>query len=53
MFVIKEDRYLWFNQKSFDQPLNFELLGTLIGMAIYNNILVDINFPLVVYKKLK
>jgi hypothetical protein len=31
---------------------SFELLGTILGIAIYNNIIVDVRFPLPVYKKL-
>ena len=37
---------------SFECNLNFELIGTLIGMAIYNSVLLDLHLPTVVYKKL-
>ena len=30
----------------------FELLGILLGLAIYNGIILDVHFPLLVYKKL-
>lgn len=30
----------------------FELIGILLGLAIYNGIILDIHFPLLVYKKL-
>ena len=33
-------------------PIRFELVGMLIGIAIYNSILLDIKFPLTIYKKL-
>jgi|JFJP01.1.fsa_nt_gi hypothetical protein len=37
---------------SFETELNFELIGTLIGLAIYNSVLLGLAFPRVVYKKL-
>lgn len=33
-------------------PLNYELVGIILGLAIYNNVLLDIKFPEVVYKML-
>jgi len=30
----------------------YTLIGTMFGLAIYNNIIVDVQFPMVVYKKL-
>lgn len=38
---------------SFECGLNFELVGTLLGLALYNETILSIRFPLVVYKKLK
>lgn len=43
---------MWFNKSSFECSVNFELIGTLLGLAIYNSVLLDLNFPTVVYKKL-
>jgi hypothetical protein len=43
---------MWFNKSSFECNVNFELIGTLLGLAIYNSVLLDLNFPKVVYKKL-
>lgn len=37
---------------SFETGVNFELIGTLIGLAIYNSVLLGLAFPKVVYKKL-
>ncbi len=31
----------------------FELIGVLLGVAIYNSVIVDLQMPSVVYKKLK
>lgn len=30
----------------------FELVGTLLGLAIYNGVILDVQFPRVLYKKL-
>ncbi|ETO13136.1 hypothetical protein RFI_24240, partial [Reticulomyxa filosa] len=42
----------WFNSHSFEDENTFRLLGIIIGLGIYNGVLLDIRFPLVVYKKL-
>ena len=33
--------------------LEFELIGLLVGVAIYNSIILDFPFPMVIYKQLK
>lgn len=33
-------------------PVTFEIVGILLGIAIYNNVLLDIKFPRVIFKKL-
>jgi len=52
MFVRNEmNEFYFFDHKS--QDINeFYLLGTVLGLAIYNGIILDLHFPLVVYKKL-
>lgn len=53
MFVAQaETNQMWFNQMSFESDAQFTLVGILLGLAIYNNIILDVNFPMVVYKKL-
>jgi len=47
-----EAKTLWFNKDSLDNPMEFELIGILLGLAIYNGIILDLHFPDVVYKKL-
>ena len=42
----------WFNGFTHEPNINFELIGILMGLAIYNNILLDVPFPLVCYKTL-
>lgn len=46
-----ETRTHWFNGHSTDFS-EFELIGKLVGIAIYNSNILDLHFPLVVYKKL-
>eukprot|EP01088_Endostelium_zonatum_P006689 TRINITY_DN18842_c0_g1_i2.p1 TRINITY_DN18842_c0_g1~~TRINITY_DN18842_c0_g1_i2.p1 ORF type:complete len:436 (+),score=82.30 TRINITY_DN18842_c0_g1_i2:165-1472(+) len=41
----------WFNGDSTD-VVEFELIGMLLGLAIYNSVILDIHFPKFVYKKL-
>ena len=46
------DRITWFNG---DCTWNFDgyyLVGILVGMALYNSVLIDVPFPKVVYRKL-
>lgn len=47
-----ESRLLWFNQVSFEMPEMFRLIGLLCGLAIYNTTIIDLPFPLALYKKL-
>ncbi len=44
---------MWFDYRSFECNINFELLGILLGLAIYNETILPLKFPLAVYKKLK
>lgn len=34
----------WFNGQTYEPNINFELVGTLMGIAIYNNLFLD--FPI-------
>lgn len=53
MFVYDEDTHQhWFNPVSFESEEQYRLIGLLLGLAIYNNIILDIRFPMVVYHKL-
>jgi hypothetical protein len=47
-----QGRFYWFNKLSFECSVNFELIGTLLALAIYNSVLLSIPLPKVVYKKL-
>lgn len=53
MFTFDEaTRYCWFNLKSFETDGQFFLIGLVLGLAIYNNVILDVHFPMVVYRKL-
>ena len=45
-------RLYWFNHYSFEPKIKYELIGTIFGLAIYNNTILDVKLPLAVYKKL-
>ncbi|XP_075160144.1 ubiquitin protein ligase E3A isoform X2 [Haematobia irritans] len=53
MFIFQEDtNTMWFNTAPFENGAQFALIGIIIGLAIYNNIILAVNFPMVVYRKL-
>ena len=53
MFVFNEDTQLyWINGMTFEMNINFELVGNLMGIAIYNNNFIDLPFPRAAYKLL-
>ncbi|XP_025409259.1 ubiquitin-protein ligase E3A isoform X3 [Sipha flava] len=56
MFVIIDSENgnptYWFNSFSFETAAQYSLIGLIVGLAIYNNVILNINFPMVVYRKL-
>ena len=53
MFIYQEEsRLLWFNGNTFEPNIKFELIGILMGVAIYNNNILDLRLPMACYKKL-
>jgi ubiquitin-protein ligase E3 A len=53
MFLTNEDtQTCWFNSFSFENDAQFTLIGIVLGLAIYNSIILPLNFPMAVYKKL-
>ncbi|XP_069781833.1 probable E3 ubiquitin-protein ligase HERC3 [Narcine bancroftii] len=48
----EQSRLLWFSERTFVELNWFHLIGILCGLAIYNFTVVDLHFPLVLYKKL-
>uniref|UniRef100_A0A915J683 HECT-type E3 ubiquitin transferase n=1 Tax=Romanomermis culicivorax TaxID=13658 RepID=A0A915J683_ROMCU len=53
MFIFNEATHLfWFNSFCVDCSSEYTLIGMLFGLAIYNYIIVDVQLPIVLYKKL-
>jgi ubiquitin-protein ligase E3 A len=53
MFTFQEEsQTVWFNATSFESDAQYTLIGIVLGLAIYNNIILDVHFPMVVYRKL-
>ncbi|KAK7806786.1 hypothetical protein U0070_026129 [Myodes glareolus] len=53
MFRYYEDsRLIWFSDQTFEDSDLFHLIGVICGLAIYNFTIVDLHFPLALYKKL-
>uniref|UniRef100_A0A671LNQ1 Probable E3 ubiquitin-protein ligase HERC4 n=1 Tax=Sinocyclocheilus anshuiensis TaxID=1608454 RepID=A0A671LNQ1_9TELE len=48
----EESRLIWFAHKTFEDIDLFHLIGVVCGLAIYNLTIVELNFPLALYKKL-
>ena len=47
-----ESRLLWFNSDSYESMGEFEMIGTLLGVAIFNSIIIDLKMPLVRYSSI-
>lgn len=53
MFVISpETQTFYFRPDSLENAVEFELVGILLGLAVYNGALLSVHFPLALYKKL-
>ncbi|XP_069702468.1 probable E3 ubiquitin-protein ligase HERC4 isoform X3 [Periplaneta americana] len=48
----EETRTIWFSEDSFEDEIMYYLIGVLCGLAIYNFTIIDLPFPLALYKKL-
>lgn len=48
----EETRTFWFNSMSFESSSEFQLVGIVLGLAIYNSVILDVHLPRVLYKKL-
>ena len=52
-YLNSENDYYFFNRVQFqDTEKEYMLIGMLLGLAIYNCIILDIAFPTVIFKKL-
>lgn len=54
MFVDTDNvnHFSWFTVKPLEPLYKFELLGVLMGIAIYNGITLPVHFPLIFYRKI-
>ncbi|XP_040567809.1 probable E3 ubiquitin-protein ligase HERC4 isoform X2 [Lepeophtheirus salmonis] len=52
MFKKYDDGVIWFSSSCFEEPSMFLLIGVICGLAIYNFTIINIAFPLPLYKKL-
>ncbi|CAD8143688.1 unnamed protein product [Paramecium pentaurelia] len=53
MFVPKNNNsILWFNKYNMEMPIKYELIGMILGLALYNQVYLDLQFPQVIFKKL-
>ena len=52
MFTQNNRRLFWFNGMSAECNVNFELIGIVTGLAISNNVILDMQFPMALYKML-
>ncbi|KAE8280426.1 putative E3 ubiquitin-protein ligase HERC4 [Larimichthys crocea] len=48
----EESRLIWFSNKTFEDIDLFNLIGVICGLAIYNITIVELHFPVALYKKL-
>ena len=46
------DEVNWFNSDNTWDEKGYEMIGVLVGLALYNNVLLDVRFPPAVYRKL-
>ena len=53
MFVFNEEtRTYWFSAASMEGGTEFRLVGQLMGLAIFNSVILDAHFPHCLYMKL-
>ena len=53
MFTYNEKtRLFWFNLNSFESKFKYELIGTILGLSLFNGVILDVKFPMAIYKKL-
>lgn len=50
--VYDETHCIWFNENTFETHEMFSLIGLLCGLAIYNGNIINLPFPLALYRKL-
>ena len=53
MFIhCSESHTYWFNPSSYETCAQFTLIGIVLGLAMYNSVILDLHLPSVIYRKL-
>ncbi len=53
MLIFQEEtRMYWFDPGTFESDDSFFLLGLIVGLAVYNGVLLDLPLPLALYRKI-
>jgi hypothetical protein len=52
MFKAVPGNKYWFNAATVESPIYFNVLGTVVALALYNFVMLPIRFPRLLYKKL-
>lgn len=53
MFIhCSESHTYWFNPISYESCAQFTLIGIVLGLAMYNSVILDLHLPSVIYRKL-
>jgi len=53
MFIhCSESHTYWFNPSSYESCAQFTLIGIVLGLAMYNSVILDLHLPSVIYRKL-
>lgn len=50
VYELEDSRYLWFNMVPMENFEMYYLFGAVLGLAIYNSTILDLKFPLAMYK---
>jgi len=54
MFIhCSESHTYWFNPSSYESCAQFTLIGIVLGLAMYNSVILDLHLPSVIYRKLE
>ncbi len=52
LFLFQETGNFFLNSGGLESSGQLQLVGAIIGLAIYNGVILDVHFPRVLYKKL-
>jgi len=54
MFIhCPESHTYWFNPSSYESSSQYTLIGIVLGLAMYNSVILDLHLPSVIYRKLQ